>query len=95
MTTTTAYGCDYWLPSRAKCWQPAPVRMLDEHGAPLRFCRQHARLADDLRAQYGPVQLDADWLYPAGDRPDCSRGDGRPVYMGGLCDDCYAGEVLA
>lgn len=23
-------------------------------------------------------------------RPDCRRGDGRPVYLAGVCSECYA-----
>lgn len=31
-----------------------------------------------------------DSLWPDGDRPSCRHGDGQPVYLVGLCADCYA-----
>jgi hypothetical protein len=33
-----------------------------------------------------------DPLYPKGDRPSCRNGDGRPVYLAGLCGSCFAGS---
>ena len=33
-----------------------------------------------------------DPLWPKGGRPACQNGDGRPVYLAGLCGPCYAGR---
>jgi hypothetical protein len=40
----------------------------------------------------GPAPRDP--LWPNGHRPPCRNGDGRPVYLQGLCGDCWsAGHV--
>lgn len=53
------YLCDYWLPTRAKCGEPATVHAVDEYAAPLRFCDKHWRRAAVLRTQYGKLQITA------------------------------------
>lgn len=40
-----------------------------------------------------PLEQAGDWLYPNGDRPTCLNGDGRPVYLAGLCGTCYASKA--
>lgn len=47
------YGCDWWLPSRAKCDLPTTIEALDGYGSPLRFCRRHWRLIS--KPDYAPL----------------------------------------
>ena len=47
------YLCDWWMPTRSKCDEPATVDAQDRYGAPLRFCRKHWPLISD--PAYSPL----------------------------------------
>ena len=47
--------CDYWLPSRRKCYSGGTIKAEDQYGKAFAFCRRHWERQDHIAAQYGAL----------------------------------------
>lgn len=79
------------MSSKHKMWQEGSDLHCAAHGVIATGDQEYLNRMVVFHVKDGHAyQPTTDPLWPNGDRPMCSRCGQRPVYLAGLCGNCYA-----